>query len=109
MAAALVGAVATALLACGSAQRADSTRFASLIIECPVDFVARVDDRPFPVMHHPIAGSMLRLPAGEHRLELQAEGFLSYRTDLSLLPGATYDLRLELWPVIPELDGLDSQ
>lgn len=66
--------------------------------------MAELDGRPFPVMRHPVAGTMLRVPAGEHRLQLSAEGHLPYLVDLTVQAGEVYDLHVEFWPVIPELD-----
>lgn len=75
-----------------------------MVVDSAVDFVAELDGRPFPVLHHPSAGTLLRVPAGDHRLQLRADGCLPYLIDLSVEAGEVYDLHVEFWPVIPELD-----
>lgn len=42
------------------------------------------------------------------RVELRSEGFVPRRFDIAVQPGRLHVVTVELWPLVPELDGESS-
>lgn len=74
-----------------------------VVIETNVDARAVIDGgAPTPLP----AGkpTAIPTPVGMHALEVSAEGYLPRRFDLKVNAGEQASLRIELWPLVEELD-----
>ncbi len=94
-------AMSVALLACSGPQvRTDVALI--YLTSTPADAVVLIDDvaigRVSDLQEH------VTVPAGGHRMEVRAPGYMSYRADLVLVGGESYGLIIELWPLLDELD-----
>ncbi len=88
--------------ACAGVQVHENGR-ALVVIECePPHALVTVDGAA--VGRLDLLGGAVRVAAAASRLEISAPGYLVYREDLDIEPGATYDLRVELWPCFPDVD-----
>jgi hypothetical protein len=96
-------ALSSAIVAGCSGAPVAQTTTAIIVVQCPQPFTATLDERPVPVIRS-ATGAVIRVPAGQRRLVLEAVGYLPFLTDLDVIAGETYELTLELWPAVPELD-----
>ena len=91
----------SAIVACSAAT---SSPGAALVVDCvPTDALISVDGDPIITLDRARDG-FVPVPVGQHRLEITAPGYLPYRTVFDFVAGAVYDVRVELWPEIEELD-----
>ncbi len=96
--------VATAAMFAGCATSGQFRHdHARLIFTCTVDAVVEVDDRPIAsACGHPTG---ISVAPGRHRVRASATDYLTWRQDIETQPGAVYDVHIELWPSVDELDG----
>ncbi|HSF13943.1 MAG TPA: PEGA domain-containing protein [Vicinamibacteria bacterium] len=75
-----------------------STELASLVVRAqPADVLIIVNGEPWSAP--PGADSLtLHLPAGRHRVEIEKEGYETFRTQVDLSPGESTDLNVQLGP-----------
>lgn len=99
----LVGPGALVLTSCAGPQSVDAGSSAAIAFEgAPQGTIVYVDEIPRAVLGP--GRPPVTVPAGIHRIRIEADGFLVERIDVELRPGELYDLVVHLWPCVPVVD-----